>query len=164
MNKLALLELFIAQVEVMAARAERARRQSQTDANSYLGRQESRYDTFKEEAQYLEAAQQHRVSELGEWLRALEDLRATGPAWTQPAGQVALGSVVTVRAHDEDRPQRFFLLPVCTGDSVTCDDCAVESLSLRAPLGQQLLGRRAGERVDVGTGMLGRPFHVEAVE
>lgn len=152
MNKRALVEEVLGNLKAMAARAEDARRKAQEEANSHLGRLESRYDTFKEEAQYLEAAQQQRAAEMVGWIRTLEDLRLYHPELMEPAETVRVGAVVSVSTPPETTPRCYFLLPVSTGDTLTAEGREVELLSLNSPLARSLRGRRPGDVVPPGAG------------
>lgn len=57
-----LIEIATAQIEEQEAN----RRQAQSEANSHIGAMESRYDTFKEDAQYLSAGYEKRIRTLSE--------------------------------------------------------------------------------------------------
>ena len=69
-------------LEARLAAAEHFRRDAQDEANSHVGAMESRYDTFKEDAQYLAAGHKKTVARLQAQLRKLRSVRARGgPGW-----------------------------------------------------------------------------------
>ena len=147
LNKRELFDEVLAQLRKMADRAEAARRSSQEDANTAEGRMTSRYNTFVEEAQYLEAGQQHRQAELSEWIRQMKSLQFNHPGIFSPSAKVRVGSVVTVSIAGESAPQTFFILPVAPGGSIDGGDKRIQPLSLSSSLASRLLGRKAGDRV-----------------
>ena len=147
MNKQQLLEAICANLRDMAARAEAARRQAQEDANSHLGRLQSRYDTFKEEAQFLAAAQQHRAAEIDRWLCTLERLLHTHPEALGPADAARVGALVSVAFPENVEVEHYFLLPVGDGSELHAENRVIRPLSIHAPLARRLLGRRIGDRV-----------------
>ena len=57
-----MVEIATAQIEEQEAN----RKQAQSEANSHVGAMESRYDTFKEDAQYLSAGYEKRIRTLSE--------------------------------------------------------------------------------------------------
>ena len=161
MNKLQIVLWLIERLRDMAARAGEARRRSQEDANEHLGRLESRYDTFKEEAQYLEAAQQHRQAEITGWIHVLEELVHGRPEVLQPAATVRMGALVTVETAAGAEPARFFILPAGAGEELEFDGRTIQTLSVGAPLARSLMGRRPGEAVALGSGVGDRARIVE---
>ena len=56
------------EINTMIETAKESAKFYQEEANSHQGAMESRYDTFKEEAQYMVSGQQRRVNELTEYL------------------------------------------------------------------------------------------------
>ena len=148
LDKRALFDDVLARLREMADRAENARRSSQEDANTAEGRMASRYNTFVEEAQYLEAGQQHRQAEISNWIRQLESLKFNHPEIFSPSARVRVGSVVTVAIGSESALQSFFILPVATGGSVEGGGKHIQPLSLSAALAGRLLGRKAGDRIE----------------
>ena len=146
-DKRELFDEVLAQLRKMADRAEAARRSSQEDANTAEGRMMSRYNTFVEEAQYLEAGQQHRQAELSTWISQLESLKFNHPGIFAQSAKVRVGSVVTVAMGSEFAPHTFFILPIAPGGSIDGGGKRIQPLSVSTALAGRLLGRKAGDRV-----------------
>ncbi|MBM3298944.1 MAG: hypothetical protein FJY85_03215 [Deltaproteobacteria bacterium] len=70
------LDKLIDMIEEMAVRAEASRCDAQARANEHAGKLESRFDTFREEAQYLAYGQGLRREELLRSLDLCHRLRA----------------------------------------------------------------------------------------
>ncbi len=145
MNKQKLLDQVIEALMLMAERAEQARRASQQDANDHLGRLVSRYDTFKEEAQYLEAAQQHRGAEIAGWIETLRQLIALQPQALGPAQQVRVGALVYIASQAPADRRRLFILPVGAGIETHLGAEPVQILSWRSPMARTMAGLRPGD-------------------
>ena len=78
-------------LEARLAAAEHYRRDAQDEANSHVGAMESRYDTFKEDAQYLAAGHKKTVARVEAQLRQLRSVRAKGsPGWPVRGALVVL--------------------------------------------------------------------------
>ena len=81
-------------LEERLAAAVRYREDAQSEANSHVGAMESRYDTFKEDAQYLAAGHERAIARLREQLgelRAIQQSKA--PQWPKAGALVALRDV-----------------------------------------------------------------------
>ena len=71
--------------------AERHREDAQSEANSHVGAMESRYDTFKEDAQYLAAGHERAIVRIREQLGALQAIQQSkAPAWPKAGALVML--------------------------------------------------------------------------
>ena len=64
MTKFTIATQVLKNVEAELERAIDEQKEAQSEANSHVGAMESRYDTFKEEAQYLAAAHGKRIQDL----------------------------------------------------------------------------------------------------
>lgn len=164
LDKRELFDKVLAQVREMANRAEKARRSAQDDANTAEGRMMSRYNTFVEEAQYLEAGQQHRQAELSIWISQLESLQFNHPGIFSLSAKVQMGSVVTVAIGDEPTAQSFFVLPVAPGGYIDVGAKRIQPLSLSTALAGRLLGRRVGDRIPGAAQGNAPPLHVLGLE
>lgn len=162
LRKLKIMDAIVNDLEQRLERAEQARRDAQNDANAHLGRQQSRYDTFKEEAQYLAAAHEKRIAELSQSLAACRQLRAqllhsrkaskTTDSLRMP---IQAGSLVTLCLQTTDGawsdPFQLFLAPAGAGEEVKEDAAGsmVRIVACDAPFGRVLLGRAQGDEVEV---------------
>ncbi len=151
-DKPELMARFIERYQERLARAEEGRSSAQSDANAHKGAMQSRYDTFKEEAQNLAAGQARRVAELRQNLALLRDYLESAPNLRRELECVKVGALVTVALEDGDSAgspiwRHYFVSPV--GDSEPVDSARgpVLFVSRAAPLGAALAGKAAGDRV-----------------
>ena len=135
-----------------ALRAERekaaqARSAAQEEANRHVGRMESRYDTFKEEAQYEVAAQEMRIEKYEEGIRQIVNLLAS-PALLESSAKAQVGSLIALRTETGDE-KRFVIAPAGGGIVIRDDGDPLTVLTLDAPLGQRLLGLSIGDQCEI---------------
>ena len=84
--------------------AERHREDAQSEANSHVGAIESRYDTFKEDAQYLAAGHERAIARISEQLGALRAIQQSkAPGWPKA------GALVVLRGADGTEEGRVVL-------------------------------------------------------
>ena len=121
---------------------ERAHKATREGATHEEAKPENDKDTRALEQQYLARGQAMRVEELR---AAVAEVGAMGlRAFGEDEG-VALGAVVTI---DEDGEEStLFLAPQGGGSRLAAGE--VQVVTPRSPLGRALLGKRAGEDVEV---------------
>ena len=159
-DKRALLASLLARLNRLADRAENGRRDAQFNANEHAGRLESRYDTFKEEAQFLAAGQQHRHAAIIGWIQDLTRLATFNPEALDMTEVARAGALVTFAPLGDGEPCCYFLLPTGGGEVLEGEEGPVEVLNTRSPLGQALIGKRAGSVIPLG-GIRGKGIIVE---
>jgi len=114
---------------------ERAGKKSQAEANEHKGAMASRYDTFKEEAQYLAAGYQRQIATLHSVLRILEGVDIA------PKNRGGLGAVI------ETQDVRYFIAASLNGESVHIDGAEFIPISAECPIGEALTGKVEGDTV-----------------
>lgn len=128
--------------------ANRAAGEAQSDANSHIGAMASRYDTFKEEAQYMSAAQRLRIRELcalEQKTRLLyEDLQK------QPANHetVKVGSLVTIATENDDK-MNYLILFYGSARQVECCSRPTTIIGAASPIARSILGLGLGDEVEI---------------
>src|SRR3954468_23477478 len=124
----------------------RAAKDAREAATHEEAKPENDKDTRAIEASYLAGAQANRVRDLSGIVNALEflPLRAFGPA--DPIAAAAL-----VEIDVEGKRACYFLAPQGGGLRVTIDGVVVQVITPPSPVGRALLGRVAGEVVEVRT-------------
>ncbi len=158
MQKTALLEVTLAaltaQLEAMTAAA-KFTRDAAVDEEA---RAENDKDTRGLEQSYLARGQANRVIELRATLTRLRvmELRDFGPD-----DPIAASAVVDVRVDDE--PRRLFLVTAGGGERVVSDGQVVQLLTTASPLGRALLGRVAGDELELKIGGETRTYEIEGV-
>ncbi len=122
----------------------RAARAAFAEATDEQSRSENKYDTRGLEASYLARGQARQVAEVEESLR---QFKALGARVFGPHDAAAVGALVEL----EGRGGRAFYLlgPRAGGTEVVVDGHEVLVLTPESPLGAQLMGRCAGERIKI---------------
>jgi len=147
MNKSELFLQIENEIKRQIASAERARQDSQGEANKHKGRMQSRYDTFKEEAQQMAAAHELRRIKLEKELQTLRRFVAVLDV-SKNGGAVKIGSLVLFETLDGQKNWHVLLSPV--GGGIELFSTIGEKITVitsSAPLGQAILGKFGGEKI-----------------
>ena len=104
------------------------------------------YDTAREEQSFVEG----RISELENILKRVKVVEETG------AGEVAIGS--TVKVHLDGKDQEFRVVGAHEADPTS------GKISHESPLGQALLGRKIGEKVEVKAPLGKITYHILKIQ
>ncbi|WP_416399355.1 transcription elongation factor GreAB [Allohahella sp. A8] len=104
---------------------------------------ENKYDTFGLESGYLASGLSRRVREIEQSLQAYRDMM---PRAFNVDDEIRLTALVTL---DNDESLQYFLGPGAAGLVLSFEDCAVRVITPQAPLGQQLLGKRVGDDIQL---------------
>ena len=140
-----ILDRVIEEVKAQIANSEQGLQSAMHDAKSHKGAMASRYDTFKEEAQYLASGHAIQISELNKHLSSLIILRGNMATLTK----VSVYALVEVEDHDNNSLIHYFFLPVGGGESYEVNDKIVEVISVGSPIGRAFLGKKIGDGVVV---------------
>ena len=143
--KAALIARIVAQLDALLTRFADAARVSAADATDEHNRAENKYDTRATEASYLAAGQGRKALETVDARKQFAALEAREFA---PGEPVAPGALVEV----DDAGERlwYFLGPSAGGTEVAHEGQEVLVITPASPLGQRLLGKRAGEALPGG--------------
>jgi len=140
------MELLIRHVEQMALRAESARSDAQERANEHAGKLESRFDTFREEAQYLAYGQGLRRDEL---LTALRNCRKLLDAVRERGSsdeRVRPGRIVSLLS-ESGQVRHYLIAAGGSGMRLGLGPIEVLVVSGSAPIASALLGLEVGDTV-----------------
>jgi len=130
--------------------AERGRATAQHDANEAEGAMISRYDTFKEEAQYLMGGFDKRIREINQKISLLRQVAEA----KYPTDQSAVaGSLVTVEG--KSGSLIYLLLPAGGGETVEIAGRSVLVVTPQSPVGRQLLKKRIDDQLTLPGGDTG---------
>ncbi len=135
----------IAEIESMRSTAREGRENAIEESRHHKGAMESRYDTFKEEAQYLMAAQDVRLAEFESillTLRQLSERHVASSSVVESLSLVELEDDSEVRSH-------FLILPVGGGFSVEVNGQKITTISLKTPLAQAMIGKSVDDDVEL---------------
>ena len=158
MNKHTVLEKIIARLTDELALYYKAARSAHAEATHEQSKPENKYDTRGLEASYLARGQARQVAELEQSLHEFRGL--LGRAFI-PTAPVEVGALVELVAGMERN--FYFLGPRAGGTEVEHDGHEITVITPQSPLGAQLLGHRAGERLKLNLGGAQREFRVASV-
>lgn len=138
-----IVELIRAQLRAQLSRLAKAAMDAHAAATDPGSKAESKYDTRNLEESYLATGQARHVKELGETLRAFENLRLREFSKEE---EIAAGALVEV-VRDGAR-MLFLLAPSSGGLEIEYKGREITLLSPESPLYQSLVGKRAGDNLD----------------
>ena len=159
MDKRALARSVVAQLEEELARQTEAAHGSRREATDAENKAENKYDMRSQSAAYLAAGQARLASEIA---AALEGWRTLALEPAGPGQAIAAGSLVTLEAGG--RSARYFVGPHSGGLEARDGDGSATVVTPSSPLGRQLIGRRAGDLVQVAGGKGPVPHRIASVE
>ena len=159
--KAAVLEALRARVAEDLAAAVATQRETVAGATHEESRAENDKDTRGLEASYLARGLAARVAELEEAARRLAALE---PRAFRDDDPVALGALVTVEEEEEPEPQRYFMAPAGGGIKLAVGGARVQVVTPASPLGRTLLGKRAGDEVELRTPRGARTLAIAGIE
>ncbi len=143
--KLKILDTLIAEFRSNIESSESGLTAAENESKFHKGAMVSRYDTFKEEAQYLAGALERTLSEMRQQLSSLEVLKNNPP-------KVEHGSIYAlVKLEDSDTGQKmfYFLLPAGGGTEHEYDNKTITVVSLGSPIATALIGKHEDDEVTV---------------
>ena len=107
---------------------------------------ESKYDTRALEASYLASAEAKRVEELKLEVQILEEVDIEA---SKKLGEISIGALVEL-SHQEQK-RKYFLIPTAGGTVIKTGEDAVMVVSVFSPIGDALMGLKAGDEFEVET-------------
>lgn len=120
---------------------------------------DNKYDTLSLEASYVAQGQANRAQEIR---AALDRYRNLPMRRFSAEDRIRLSALVALE--DEAGMEKLvFLGPAAGGIKVNVDEGEVTVITPESPLGQRLLGLRAGEVVEVSAGECEREYEITAV-
>lgn len=149
MTKTEIFQQLIERLTNMLDTARTEQEFAQQEANYHIGAMQSRYDTFKEEAQYLVEAQKRQIAELSAAQQELKSILATHSPMLRHT-RVIPGCVVVV-SHieaDSETLRSYLLSPFGGGEEFTLDGTPIRLLSTGTALAQALLYQAQGAVVE----------------
>lgn len=146
-NKKAILKEILAQLAGQLESFAHSARAAHAEATHEQSKAENKYDTRALEASYLARGQSRQAVETEEaWrLYASLELRAFGKA-----GPVDVGALVEVES--ADGRALYFIGPRAGGLEIVQGKKSVLVLTPQSPLGSQLMGKKAGDRLRLQLG------------
>lgn len=157
--KTIIINRIIEEVDTHIKNAERGRLDAIEESKAHKGAMESRYDTFKEEAQYLAGGYAARLVELGKTLGALKSIRDYSPTVIKGFGY----AIVEIKNLDDGSRSKYFLLPAGGGNTYEVEGEEITVLNVGAPMARAFIGVVAGDEVEIKIQGTTRRFSVISV-
>lgn len=159
MNKRALIEKIIKQLTSDLEGYLRAARAAHAEATHEQSRAENKYDTRGLEASYLARGQSKQAAEIEAAMEAFGKLDARAFAPGEPA---ALGALVELEGAGERTI--YFIGPKAGGTEVMHQKREVLVITPASPLGEQIMGRKQGEFLQMNIAGATNKYLVASVE
>ena len=116
---------------------------------------ESKYDTRALEASYLAEAEAKRVEELKLEIQILEEVDVDASA---KYGEISIGALVELSFNNIVK--KYFLIPTAGGTVLDVDGEQVVVVSVFSPIGDAMLGLKAGDDFEVETPKFNRTYQI----
>lgn len=162
MNKAEILEQIIAHLQADVDSMKKAEAHSHSVATDKENQPKSKYETLALESSYLAQVQGDRVNQMEAVLMAYKALRG---ATIQPGDPIRLSALVSVE--EKGQPlQHYFIGPKTggwAGLELKVEGESVTVITSASPIGQALLGQKAGDTLKVKIGWNERTLHISAV-
>ena len=158
MKKALLIKRIIAKLVESVENLEKAARASHEEATHESNKSESKYDTRGLEAAYLAGGQARQAKELLQAVEAYENFSAKHFA---PEDVIDVGALVELEA--DSSVSSFFLGPKGGGVEVEQNGVEITVITPQSPLGQNLMGKKRGERWTTKLGGRTLKYHIAAV-
>ena len=158
MKKAALIQEIIAQLMGELEVFSRAARAAHAEATHEQSKAENKYDTRGLEASYLARGQSRQIIEIE---AAIADFRKLDPRPFDADEAIGLGALVEV----EQRGERslYFIGPRAGGVEIMHEQREILVITPQSPLGQQLVGKKRGERLQLSFGGTRTDYRVVSV-
>ena len=147
MNKQEIIRQIIAQLANELELLAKAARAAHSEATHESSKAENKYDTRGLEASYLARGQSRQANEIEQAIEQLEAMEVRSYAAQDP---IDLGALVELDADGERA--LYFIAPRAGGTEVTQGKSEVLVITPQSPLGEQLMGRREGEQLQIVIG------------
>ena len=140
MQKAQLIQQIIASLSESLALLEKAARASHAEATHESSKAESKYDTRGLEAAYLAGGQARQAKEIMDSIELYRALPVRDFASDEPIDLTAL-----VELDVDGTRALYFIGPRTGGLEIECKRKEVTVITPQSPLGQHLMGKRAGQ-------------------
>lgn len=158
MNKSKLIKQIVASLGESLALLEKAARASHEEATHESSKAESKYDTRGLEAAYLAGGQARQAKEIQDSIAIYEALKTRTFARDEPIDLTAL-----VELDADGTRALYFIGPRNGGLEIHYQRKEITVITPQSPLGQNLMGKKAGQRWTAGLGGSTVKYHVVSV-
>ena len=141
-DKRAIIEAIVASLTAELQLLAKAAQAAHAEATHESSKAENKYDTRGLEASYLARGQSRQAAEAAQ---AIEELRKLPLREFTADDEIDLGALVETTSKRER--SFYFIVPRAGGTEVTVDGRQVLAITPQSPLGQQLVGRKLGDKL-----------------
>ena len=159
MNKRAIIKKITAKLAGELEVYFRAAQYARAEATHEQNKAENKYDTRGLEASYLARGQSRQAAELEAAIAEFEKLGARAFA---PGEAIGLGALVELEHGGEK--SFYFIGPRAGGTEVLHDRKEILVITAQSPLGEQLMGKKTGDRPQLNFGGSKQPASIVSVE
>jgi transcription elongation GreA/GreB family factor len=158
LNKVHLIEQIVTSLTESLGVLEKAARASHEEATHESSKAESKYDTRGLEAAYLAGSQAKQAREI---MDSIVAYRALAPRDFAPDEPVELTALVELEANGT--PSTYFIGPRSGGLEITLRRKEIMLITPQSPLGQNLMGRKVGQRWTATLGGSIVEYHIVSI-
>ena len=158
MKKAELIKQIIASLTESLSILEKAARASHAEATHESSRAENKYDTRGLEAAYLAGGQARQAKEILDSIKVYETLTTKDFAPGEPIELTAL-----VELDSDATRSTYFIGPRSGGLEIEHSKKEIMVITPQSPLGQNLMGRKSGDRWVTQIGGVTTRYHIVAV-
>ncbi len=137
----------------------KAARAAHSEATHESSKAENKYDTRGLEASYLARGQSKQAAEV---MQAIAEFEKLSPRNFTADEDIDVGALVIAEARKERAA--YFIGPRAGGTEVMHDGHEVLVITPQSPLGQQLVGRKQGDKVKLEIGGAKTEFRIASVQ
>src|SRR5580692_452622 len=159
MNKRAIIKKIIARLTDELEIYFRAAQFSRAEATHESSKAESKYDTRGLEASYLARGQSKQAAEIEAAIAEFEKLPAKKFGAAEPIGP---GALVELETGGENL--FYFIGPRAGGTEILHDKKEILVITPQSPLGEQLLGKKSGDKLQLKLGGAHQSVRIVAIE
>lgn len=158
MNKQEIVRQIIGQLANELELLARAARAAHSEATHESSKAENKYDTRGLEASYLARGQSKQAAEAAQ---AIADFEKLPVREFIPGDEIDVGALVIAESRKERAA--YFIGPRGGGTEVVHDGQEVLVITPQSPLGQQLVGRKQGDRIQLEIAGARTEFRIASV-
>ncbi len=142
-----LIELVLIRLSADLESASRSQQLSLQDTREAGSAMTSRYDTFREEAEYRTTGYGLQMLQIRDAIGKIKSLLVVDPATGQ---RVISGSLVTIKTQRDQKT--YLILPSGGGMELCLEDRVVHTINLQAPLARSIFNSQEGDEVELTKG------------
>lgn len=158
MNKKALIKKILDHLNAELALFVKVARSSHAEATHEQNKAENKYDTRGLEASYLARGQSRQLAETEQSIQQYQSLALVEFG---PGAPIDLSAFVELEGKSERA--FYFIGPRAGGTEIIHDKKEILVITPQSPLGQQLMGKKQGDRLKLEIGGTKNEFKVAAV-